>query len=196
MPGAIDVHTHINEPGFTHWEGFETGTKASSLLGGITTLIDMPLNSTPATTNVEAFSKKLAAAKGKLFVDVGFHGGLVPENADSIEPILRSGVVALKAFMIDSASDDFRGVGEADFHKAMPAIAKSPLALLVHAELVGHAPKQTNGRAIAGALASRPDSMELNAIQMLIRPPGRQYNCRIHIVRLGTAEAIPDASRS
>ncbi|KAH9329890.1 hypothetical protein KI387_001998, partial [Taxus chinensis] len=109
MPGLVDVHVHLNEPGRVEWEGFVTGTKAASA-GGFTTIIDMPLNSHPTTTNKEAFVMKVDAAKGKIFVDVGFWGGLVPENAfnsTAIDELLRAGALGLKSFMCPSGINDF-----------------------------------------------------------------------------------------
>ncbi|MEZ5023309.1 MAG: amidohydrolase family protein [Chitinophagales bacterium] len=107
MPGIIDVHVHINEPGRTEWEGFETATKAAAL-GGVTTLIEMPLNASPVTTNVEAFKIKQAAAKDKLHVNCGFYGGVIPENDNDIEPLIQAGVFGIKGFLVHSELMNFQ----------------------------------------------------------------------------------------
>ena len=134
MPGVIDPHVHINEPGRTDWEGFNTATKAA-LAGGITSLIDMPLNSSPVTTTAKAFEKKLSAAEKYLHTNCGFWGGVVPGNENEIEPLIEKGVLGFKAFLTHSGIDDFPNVTESDLRKAMPIIAKYNLPLLVHCEL-------------------------------------------------------------
>jgi allantoinase len=136
LPGMVDTHVHINEPGRTEWEGFETATRAAAA-GGITTLVDMPLNSSPVTTTPEALRQKLAAAEGKLWVDCGFYGGVIPASAAQMEPLIRAGVLGLKTFLCHSGIDEFPNATEADLRRAMPAIARSGLPLLVHAELPG-----------------------------------------------------------
>ena len=113
MPGVIDPHVHINEPGRTEWEGFETVTKAA-IAGGITTLVDMPLNSSPVTTTAKAFDKKLAAAQDKILTNVGFWGGLVPGNENDIEPLIEKGVLGFKAFLTHSGIEEFPNVTEDD----------------------------------------------------------------------------------
>src|SRR5947207_1809272 len=139
LPGLVDTHVHINEPGRTDWEGFETATRAAAA-GGITTLIDMPLNSSPVTTTVEALQQKQQAATGKLWVDVGFHGGVVPGNVEHIEPLIAAGVCAFKAFLCPSGLDEFPAVTEADLRAVMPILAKAGMPLFVHAELVSPLP--------------------------------------------------------
>jgi allantoinase len=131
MAGIIDPHVHINEPGRTEWEGFDTITR-SAIAGGITTLIDMPLNSSPVTTTVEAFDTKLNATDGKLHVNCGFWGGIVPGNDTQLEPLIEKGVLGFKAFLTHSGIDDFPNVTEADLRKAMPVIARHQLQLLFH----------------------------------------------------------------
>ena len=131
MPGVVDPHVHINEPGRTDWEGFDTATKAAAA-GGITTMIEMPLNSTPVTTSAEALEEKVKAAEGKLNVNCGFWGGIIPDNADNLEALLQSGVFGIKAFLIDSGLADFPNVSEDDLRKGMTAIAKAGMPLLVH----------------------------------------------------------------
>lgn len=136
MPGIIDSHVHINDPGRGDWEGFETAGRAAAA-GGITTLIDMPLNSTPTTTSVDALQAKARAAGGRCLVDYGFWGGVVPGNQDQLEPLLRSGVLGFKCFLVPSGVDDFECVTAADLEPAMAALASLGAVLLVHAELPG-----------------------------------------------------------
>ena len=133
LPGLVDTHVHINEPGRTDWEGFETGTRAAAA-GGVTTIVDMPLNSIPATTTVEGFDAKAAAARGRCQVDVGFWGGVVPGNLDSLAPLAGRGVLGFKCFMAPSGVDEFEHVREADLRAAAPVVAALDLPLLAHAE--------------------------------------------------------------
>ena len=160
MPGLVDTHVHINEPGRTEWEGFETATKAAAA-GGITTLIEMPLNSSPVTTRVESFQKKCSAAKGKLYVDCGFYGGLIPGNTEHIEPMIKAGVFGIKAFLIHSGIDEFPNVTESDLRNAMPVIAKHNMPLLVHCELTDEKfpPSFQNPKSYSEYLQSRPREM-------------------------------------
>lgn len=193
MPGLIDAHVHINQPGRTHWEGFDTATKAAAA-GGITTLIDMPLNSTPVTTSADAFRQKLEASKNILHVNCAFWGGLVPNNEDNLEALLKSGVIGMKAFLTHSGIDDFPNATEKDLAHAMPIIAAHDLPLLVHCELdQPHADQiflQKNPRSYQAYLKSRPKEWENKAIEMMIRLC-RKYKCRTHIVHLSSAEALP-----
>lgn len=193
MPGLIDCHVHLNEPGRTHWEGFDTGTKAAAA-GGITTIVDMPLNSSPVTTNAAAFKYKLAAARGKLQINCGFWGGIIPENANQLEDLLKSGVLGIKAFLTHSGIDDFPNVIEQDLRKAMPIIAKSGRPLLVHCEIdsphVALEGLKQNPTSYRAYLNSRPKSWENEAIALIIQLC-RAYHCRTHIVHLSSAEAIP-----
>jgi len=138
LPGLVDAHVHINEPGRTEWEGFETATRAAAA-GGITSLFDMPLNSSPVTTTREALEKKLEAARGKLSVDCGFYGGIVPGVRGQIGPLACAGVAGFKAFLCPSGIDEFPNAGESDLRAAMPELARAGLPLLVHAELIGRA---------------------------------------------------------
>ncbi len=199
-PGVVDSHVHMNEPGRTAWEGFETATRAAAA-GGVTTLVDMPLNSSPVTTSVDAFRAKVEAARGKLHVDCGFHAGLIPDNASTLKRLIESGVLGVKAFMIHSGIDDFPASTESDFHTAMPVIAESGLPLLVHAELqspnVGARGAHAFGESSTFThtsyqeyLLSRPRSWENNAIAMMIRLC-KEYRCRVHIVHVSSSEAIP-----
>src|SRR5882757_10417964 len=136
MPGLVDTHVHINEPGRTEWEGFATATRAAAA-GGITTLIEMPLNSIPATTSAAGFKRKLAAAVGKLSVDTGFWGGVVPGNAPELRGLWEAGCFGFKCFLIDSGVQQFASVGEADLQEVLPILAKIGAPLLAHCELPG-----------------------------------------------------------
>lgn len=194
LPGLVDTHVHINEPGRTDWEGFATATRAAAA-GGITTLIDMPLNCSPVTTNVAALVAKRQAAAGQLWVDVGFHGGVVPGNAADIEPLIAAGVCAFKAFLCDSGIDEFPACTEADLRAVMPILAKAGLPLFVHAELVSPLPPgveehfAANPRSYAAYLATRPPEWEVAAIRLMI-DLCREYRCPVHIVHLSAAEEV------
>src|SRR5687768_3618135 len=186
MPGLVDTHVHINEPGRTDWEGFETATRAAAA-GGITTLVDMPLNSIPATTTREALRTKREAAEGKCRVDVGFWGGVVPGNAGEIAGLIEDGVLGFKSFLVPSGVEEFQHVTEADLREAMPRL--NGAVLLVHAELPG--PLETcEGDRYDDWLRSRPDAAETEAIALLIRL-SRELGARVHVVHLATAEALP-----
>ncbi|WP_020601553.1 allantoinase AllB [Spirosoma spitsbergense] len=197
MPGIIDPHVHINEPGRTDWEGFDTATKAA-IAGGVTTLIDMPLNASPVTTTADAFDQKLAATEGKLHTNCGFWGGLIPGNTSEIEKLIAKGVLGFKAFLTHSGIDEFPNVMEADLRKAMPIIARHGLPLLVHCELSTNEKLATGDvRSYANYLSSRPGVWEDNAIALILRLC-EEYNCRTHIVHLSSAssiEPIADAKR-
>jgi allantoinase len=190
MPGLIDPHVHINEPGRTDWEGFDTATRAA-IAGGLTTLVEMPLNASPVTTTVEAFDAKLEAAGGKLHANCGFWGGLVPGNTNEIESLIEKGVLGFKAFLTHSGIEEFPNVTEADLHLAMPIIAKYGLPLLVHCELPDSSPEfvHDNPQSYQQYLASRPGKWEDDAIALMIRLC-EQYHCRVHIVHLSSANSI------
>ena len=136
MPGNIDAHVHVNEPGRTEWEGYVTATKAAAA-GGVTTIVDMPLNSIPPTTTLAGFEEKLVAAEGKCTVDVAFWGGVVPGNTAELAPLIERGVRGFKCFLIHSGVDEFPHVTEFDLREAMPEIARLGSVLLVHAEVPG-----------------------------------------------------------
>jgi len=192
MAGLTDVHVHVNEPGRTEWEGFATATRAAAA-GGVTTLIDMPLNSTPVTTTAEAFETKLAAAQGALTVDVGFWGGLVPEQIDELPGLLSSGVLGVKAFLTHSGIEDFPNVTPADVDRAAPLIAPTALPLLVHCELdtSGAPPLPSDDvRSYRRYLASRPGRWELDAIALML-DRCRKTGTRVHVVHLSCADALP-----
>ncbi|MBI3006359.1 MAG: allantoinase AllB [Ignavibacteriales bacterium] len=191
-PGLVDSHVHINEPGRTEWEGFESATKAAAA-GGITTLVDMPLNSSPVTTTVNAFKKKLASAEGKLYVDCGFYGGLIPGNTDDLKPLIDAGVLGVKAFLVHSGIDEFPNATEEELCAGMPIIAKSGLPLLVHCELQSHSNNpiipQSKSRNYADYISSRPRQWEHDAIDLMIRLC-REFSCRTHVVHLSSADAV------
>ena len=190
MPGLVDAHVHINEPGRTEWEGFETGTAAAAA-GGVTTIVDMPLNCIPVTTTVKALNAKLAAVDGKLKVDAGFWGGVIPGNASELKGMARAGARGFKAFMCHSGIDDFPKCGQSDLREAMKVIAKLGLPLFLHAELEApHARRRLPSAGYDGYLASRPASWEEQAIKMAARLCAGT-GCRTHIVHLSAASALP-----
>lgn len=190
MPGAVDVHVHVNEPGRTEWEGFATATAAAAA-GGVTTFADMPLNSSPVTTSVAALAHKVAAARGQLFADVLFHGGVVPGNADELEGLARAGVAAFKAFLVHSGIDDFPASGEAELRAALPLLARFGRPLFVHAERdAPPGPAMSDPRSYAQWLASRPDRYERDAVAWLIELV-RDYGAELHLVHLASAEPLP-----
>ena len=195
MPGLVDTHVHINEPGRTVWEGFETATRAAAA-GGVTTLIDMPLNSIPATTTAEALEIKRSAARGKCWVNVGFWGGVVPGNAGELRALHRSGVFGFKCFLVPSGVPEFEHVTENDLRVALPILASLDVPLLVHAELPG--PIEEAARKVAKSdpknyrswLLSRPPQAETEAIEMVIRLV-REFHARVHIVHVSSELCVP-----
>jgi allantoinase len=195
MPGLVDTHVHLNEPGRTEWEGFDTGTRAAAA-GGVTTLVEMPLNSIPATTSVVGLAAKLAAARGRLHVDAGFWGGVVPGNDEQLEPLWDAGVLGFKCFLCPSGVDEFGHVTEADLRTALPELARLGAPLLAHAELpeplarAALAVAELDPRSYAVYLASRPREAEQQAIELLVRL-ARETRARIHVVHLADADALP-----
>lgn len=190
MPGVIDAHVHINEPGRTAWEGFETATLAAAA-GGVTTLVDMPLNSSPVTTTVSAFNEKFAAAENKLHVNCGFYGGLIPGNLKDIEPLINANVLGIKCFLTHSGIDEFPNVSEIDLDAAMPVIAKYNIPLLAHCEIYEEEIKfpTEDKQSYKQYLASRPKKWENDAVALMIRLC-RKHNCKTHIVHVSSAEAL------
>lgn len=188
MPGIVDTHVHVNEPGRTEWEGFASATK-SAASGGITTLLDMPLNSIPATTTVAALEAKREAASGKAIVNVEYIGGVVPGNAGDLEGLRDAGVRAFKCFLTPSGVDEFQNVTEADLRIAFPILATLGLPLMVHAEdpslirLCGPSPKY------ADYLASRPVEAEQSAIRLMVRLM-EWCPTPVHIVHLSSAGSL------
>lgn len=189
LPGLIDPHVHLNDPGNTEWEGFLTGTAAAAA-GGITTLVDMPLNSLPVTTTLHALKHKRLSSERKLLIDVGFYAGLVPGNEKEIGELLGAGVLGVKAFLCHSGLDAFPNATEKELRHAMPLLAKKGAVLLAHAELVKPQPAMANHRSYADYLASRPPGFEQEAIKLLINLC-RETGCRTHIVHLADAESLP-----
>lgn len=191
MPGLVDTHVHVNEPGRTHWEGYATATRAAAA-GGITTLVDMPLNCIPVTTSASALQEKLKAADGQLHVDCGFWGGVVPGNAGALPGLAAAGVLGAKAFLVHSGIDDFPDVGREDLLAGMRALAAAGLPLLVHAELAG-AEEPSEGlspRSYQRYLASRPRHWEDRAVALVVELV-EQTGCAAHIVHLSSASSLP-----
>jgi allantoinase len=201
MPGIVDTHVHINEPGRAEWEGFATATRAAAA-GGVTTLIEMPLNSIPATTSIAAFQKKLAATAGKLWVDTGVWGGVVPGNSGELRGLWEAGCFGFKCFLVESGVPEFGCVTEADLREAMPRLAEIGAPLLVHAELPGPIEEARKRRSPTASgkhyqtwLESRPHAAENKAIELLLRL-AVEHNVRTHIVHLSSAEAIGQIQRA
>ncbi|MBC7606694.1 MAG: allantoinase AllB [Burkholderiales bacterium] len=191
IPGVIDVHVHVNEPGRTLWEGFDSATQAAAA-GGTTTIIDMPLNASPVTTTQSAFEQKLTASQGKLNVNVGFYAGLIPGNASHLEALINAGVVGVKCFLTHSGIDEFPNVTEKDLDEAMPILAKHNLPLLVHCELYDMeiaCDFENHPSSYQHYLASRPKQWENAAIALMIRLC-RKHQCAVHIVHVSSAEAL------
>ena len=194
LPGIVDTHVHLNEPGRTEWEGFATATRAAAI-GGVTALVDMPLNSIPPTTTREAFAAKRAAARGQCAVDVGFWGGVVPGNQRELAGLVADGVRGFKCFLVDSGVAEFGWVGEAELAPAMQILAGLGRPLLVHAELAGPIDRATAGlhdadpHRYATYLASRPPAAEEEAIALVTRLC-RATRARTHIVHHSAASAL------
>lgn len=198
MAGLVDTHVHVNEPGRTDWEGFASATRAAAA-GGVTTLLDMPLNAIPATTTTAALDAKRTAARGQCMVDVGFIGGVVPGNAGELRALRDAGVLAFKCFLSPSGVEEFPNVGEADLHAALAALQGLGAVLMVHAEdpaLLGG--RGDDGDVGYGAyLASRPAAAEVSAIELLVRLAER-WRVPVHVVHVSSADgvaAIRDARR-
>src|SRR5271168_1004129 len=195
MPGVVDTHVHINDPGRADWEGFSTATRAAAA-GGVTTLIEMPLNSIPATTTAAALREKLAAAAGKLWVDTGFWGGVVPGNSEELPALWDAGVFGFKCFLVPSGVDEFAHVTEANLRVALPKLAALGAPLLAHAELPGPIAKAVaslargaSPRKYATWLQARPRATENEAIALLLRLGG-EFGARIHIVHVSSSDAL------
>jgi allantoinase len=195
MPGLVDTHVHINEPGRTEWEGFNTGTQ-SAAAGGITCVVDMPLNCTPVTTNVDALKQKLDSLAGKLWIDCGFWGGVIPDSLDDLDELLQAGVLGVKSFTIHSGIDDFPKVEQHHLSQAIDILAKYNVPYLIHAELDSEEKDPPSiGDKYQSFLESRPKSWENDAIDMMIdlaeKAQEKGVLGKIHIVHLSSAEAIP-----
>jgi allantoinase len=195
MPGVVDTHVHINEPGRTEWEGFSSATRAAAA-GGVTTLIEMPLNSIPATISAAAFREKLAAAAGKLWVDTGFWGGVVPGNSEELPALWYAGVFGFKCFLVPSGVEEFAHVMESDLRVALPKLATLGAPLLAHAEVpepieraFASLAKNASPRKYATWLAARPREAENEAVALLLRL-ATEFGARIHIVHVSSADAL------
>lgn len=187
LPGMVDTHVHINEPGRTDWEGFASATTAAAL-GGVTTLVDMPLNSIPATVDVASLRAKQRAAHGKIRVDTGFWGGIVPGNTAQLRPLWDEGVFGFKCFLLPSGVDEFPPVDDAQLREAMREVEGFGGLVIVHAEdarTIDAAPA-TPSAAYSDFLASRPDAAELTAIARLIDAV-RESGARTHLLHLSSA---------
>lgn len=195
MPGLVDTHVHINEPGRADWEGFTTATRAAAA-GGVTTLIDMPLNSVPATTTVAALEAKRDAARDKCWVHVGFWGGVVPGNAADLHALHNAGAFGFKCFLVPSGVAEFESAAEEDLRVALLVLSELDAPLLVHSELPK--PIEKANRDLANSdpaqynnwLLSRPPVAETTAIEMLIRL-AREFKAHVHIVHLSSALSVP-----
>ena len=190
IPGGVDSHVHVNEPGRTEWEGFGSATLAAAA-GGVTTVVDMPLNSVPPTTDVEALRVKQDAARGRINVDVAFWGGAVPGNAGSLRPLHDQGVVGFKCFLLDSGVPEFPPLDDAGLRAALTELAAVDALLVAHAEdpaVIASAPEP--GVSYASFLASRPEAAEEAAIARLVAA-ARDTGARVHVVHLADAGALP-----
>ena len=191
MPGLVDSHVHVNEPGRTPWEGYESATRAG-LAGGITTILDMPLNSSPPTTTVANLEAKEEAAQGKLSVDVGFWGGAVPGNIDQMAPLWDKGVFGFKCFTAHSGIDEYGYLGYEGVKEVLAKLAELDAVLIVHAEdsrILAEAPQDITDQ-YATFLASRPRAAENTAIEQVLAA-ARETGARVHILHLSSAEALP-----
>ncbi|WP_304454084.1 allantoinase AllB [Nocardiopsis sp. YSL2] len=201
LPGLVDSHVHVNEPGRTEWEGFASATRAAAL-GGVTTIVDMPLNSVPPTTTVEGLAAKRAVARERVSVDVGFWGGAVPENSQpgetkELAALHEQGVYGFKAFLSPSGVDEFGHLSAAELATAMEAIGDFGGQIIVHAEdpgVLDGAPA-AHGRDYADFLASRPDEAEHAAIALVIET-ARRTGTRAHVLHLSSASALPLISQA
>lgn len=192
LPGVVDTHVHLNDPGRTEWEGFASGTRAAAA-GGITTLVDMPLNSIPATTTVAGLRAKRAAADEQCHSDVAFWGGVVPGNEEEVAALWDEGVLGFKCFLSPSGVPEFEHVNESDLRDVLPLLARLDAPLLVHAELPARlveAVHGANARAYSAYLDTRPDIAEVDAVKMLIAL-SRETGARVHVVHVASAEVLP-----
>ena len=205
LPGVVDAHVHLNEPGRTEWEGFDTGTRAAAS-GGVTTVIDMPLNAIPPTTTVAGLKEKIAAAQGQCWVDVGFYGGIVPGNVRELRPLVASGVRGFKGFLIDSGVPEFPAVSSTDIAAVMHELAEEETTLMFHAEMIPPIADSVGDdvqwslpplapigplNEYKTFLASRPSSFEEYAISEILSLAHLAPNLPLHIVHLSAVEGIP-----
>jgi allantoinase len=200
MPGLVDTHVHVNEPGRTTWEGFGSATRAAAA-GGVTTIVDMPLNSLPPTTSRAALEAKRAAAAGACHVDVGFWGGVVPGNLGELEALMAAGVLGFKAFLVDSGVEEFPAVQRPDLEAAMAVLADLGALTVVHAEAPGPIAEATaatagdDPRAYRTWLRSRPDRAETEAVTAVVEL-SRRLGARAHVLHLSSAEALDPLRRA
>ncbi|KAF7920050.1 hypothetical protein BELL_0007g00090 [Botrytis elliptica] len=205
LPGLVDAHVHLNEPGRTEWEGFNTGTKAAAS-GGVTTVIDMPLNAIPPTTTINGLQEKIKAAQGQCWVDVGFYGGIIPGNAEELLPLVEAGVRGFKGFLIESGVDEFPAVSSDDIALVLKTLKDASTTLMFHAEMIppitasvgddvqiSLPPLQPSGPLTAydTFLSSRPPSFETYAIDQILSLAHLAPSLHLHIVHLSAIEAIP-----
>lgn len=191
LPGLVDSHVHVNEPGRTRWEGFATATRAAAA-GGTTTLVDMPLNSVPPTTTVAHLQVKQDAARGQAYVDVAFWGGAVPTNLDDLAPLHQAGVMGFKSFLVPSGVPEYDYLDEPALRQVLTRVAALDATLVVHAEdpdVLSEAPTATGTR-YADFLASRPDAAEVVAIERLL-DLAAEAGARVHVLHLSSAAALP-----
>ncbi len=203
MPGLVDSHVHVNEPGRTEWEGFETATRAAAA-GGVTTIVDMPLNSIPPTTTLAGFEEKRAAARGKCSVDVAFWGGVVPGNVPELSRLHEAGVVGFKCFLVPSGVEEFPHVTEESLRPALAKLHRLGAVLIAHAEAPGpieHALALHtqaiwgNPRRYETFLSSRPRAAENEAVALLIKLC-RETRARVHVVHHSSADALAALGRA
>ncbi|KAL5118697.1 Allantoinase [Pleosporales sp. CAS-2024a] len=205
LPGLVDAHVHLNEPGRTEWEGFWTGTRAAAF-GGVTTVIDMPLNAIPPTTTVENLHIKIDAAKGKCWVDVGFYGGVIPGNASELKGLVKEGVRGFKGFLCDSGVEEFPCISSLDIEKALVELKDSATTFMFHAEMIppisdsvgddvqiSEPPMAPKGRLTSydTFLLSRPPAFETCAVAEILSLAHLAPSLQLHIVHLSAMEAIP-----
>src|SRR5439155_8866168 len=194
LAGVVDTHVHVNEPGRTEWEGFQTATRAAAAWG-VTTIVDMPLNSVPVTTTARGLRAKADAAGGTALVDFGFWGGAVPGNLKDLRPLADAGALGFKAFLVPSGIDEFPAVSAADLKLVMERLAALDAVLLAHAELPGPIARVAhNGRAgdprrYGTWLAARPPEAELEAIDLLLQL-STKTGCAVHVVHLSAADGL------
>lgn len=190
LPGLVDTHVHVNEPGRTNWEGFASATRAAAA-GGVTTLLDMPLNAIPPTTTAWALAEKRAAAAPKCYVDVGFIGGIVPDNAAELAELHAADVLAWKCFLVDSGVAEFPAVNEAQLRRVLPQLVEWDLPLMVHAELPGPiAAARSSGvvRRYAAYTMTRPVRAEVEAVELMIALSA-EFGAHVHIVHVSSSDA-------
>ncbi|KAF4508082.1 hypothetical protein G6O67_004510 [Ophiocordyceps sinensis] len=196
LPGLVDAHVHLNEPGRTEWEGFWTGTRAAAS-GGVTTVVDMPLNAIPPTTTLAGFEEKLRASRGQCWVDVGFYGGVVPGNAGELKPLVEAGVRGFKGFLIESGVDEFPAISSHDVSLAMETLKDSPTTLMFHAEMVPPPGPETQPAPSGSVTAyqtfldSRPPAYETCAVEEILSHAHVAPLLHLHIVHLSATQCVP-----